>query len=96
MGMLQYHVAFYLPRGSERMVIAEVLDFPGVFSQGFDLPDAREMVASALEDMAESYLEEGRALPAPSASATDPEADFIELVPLSIAANVRRPGVVRR
>jgi len=94
--MLQYHVGFYLPRGSDRMVVAEVLDFPGVLSQGFDLADARDMIASALEDMAESYLEEGRALPSPSANATDPEADFIELVPLSVAANVRRPGTVRR
>jgi hypothetical protein len=34
------------------MVVAEVLDFPGVFSQGFDLPDARSMVASALVDVA--------------------------------------------
>jgi predicted RNase H-like HicB family nuclease len=34
------------------MVVAEVLDFPGVFSQGFDLPDARRMIASALEDIA--------------------------------------------
>ncbi len=50
--MLQYHVAFYLPRSPERMVAAEVLDFPGVLTQGFDLSDARAMIASALEDMA--------------------------------------------
>jgi len=93
--MLQYHVAFYLPRGADRMVIAEVLDFPGVFSQGFDLSDARAMIASALEDMAESYLEEGRPLPAPSATATDPEADSIELIPLSVAAGAMRPSPVR-
>ena len=77
--MLQYHVAFYVPRGEDRMVVAEVLDFPGVISQGFDLAGARTMIASALEEMAESYLEEGRPLPTPSATATDPEADFIEL-----------------
>ncbi|MCX6619399.1 MAG: type II toxin-antitoxin system HicB family antitoxin, partial [Acidobacteria bacterium] len=94
--MLQYHAAFYLPRGTDRMVVAEVLDFPGVFSQGFDLPDARTMVASALEDMAESYLEEGRPLPTPSATATDPEADYIELIPLSVAAGATRPTLVRR
>jgi predicted RNase H-like HicB family nuclease len=94
--MLQYHAAFYLPRGTDRMVVAEVLDFPGVFSQGFDLPDARTMIASALEDMAESYLEEGRPLPTPSATATDPEADYIELIPLSVAAGATRPTLVRR
>ena len=94
--MLQYHVAFYLPRSPERMVVAEVLDFPGAFSQGFDLSDARAMIASALEDIAESYLEEGRPLPTPSADATDPEADFVELIPLSVAAGATRPGPMRR
>ena len=94
--MLQYHVAFYLPRGENRMVIAEVLDFPGVVSQGFDLADARAMIASALEDVAESYLEEGRPLPTPAAAATDPEADSIELIPLSVAVGATRPSQTRR
>jgi len=89
--MLQYHVAFTMPRGEDRMVIAEVLDFPGALSQRFDLADARRMIASALEDMAELYLDEGRPLPTPSATATDPEADFVELIPLSVAAGVMRP-----
>jgi predicted RNase H-like HicB family nuclease len=93
--MLQYHVAFYLPRGEDRMVVADVLDFPGVFTQGFDLADARAMIASALEDMAESYLEEGRPLPTPSASAADPEADYVELIPLSVAAGAARPTLTR-
>lgn len=94
--MLKYHAAFYLPRGDNRMVVAEVLDFPGVVSQGFDLADARAMIASALEDVAESYLEEGRPLPTPSASATDPEADSVELIPLSVAAGATRPSQTRR
>ncbi len=93
--MLQYHVAFYLPRGEERMVVAEVLDFPGVVSQGFDLADAHAMIASALEEMAESCLEEGRPLPTPSATAADPEADSVELIPLSVAAGTMRPGPTR-
>lgn len=84
--MLQYHVAFHLPRGKERMVVAEVLDFPGVVSQGFDLADARAMIASALEEMAESYLEEGSPLPTPSATATEPESDYVALTPRSIVA----------
>jgi len=75
---LQYHVAFYLPRGEDRMFVAEVLDFPGAVSQGFDLADARGMIASALEEMAESYLEEGRPLPTPSPAASDPDADYME------------------
>ena len=59
-GMLRYHVAYFLPRGDDRMVVAEVLDFPGVCSQGFDLADARVMIASALEEMAQLFLEEGK------------------------------------
>jgi predicted RNase H-like HicB family nuclease len=93
--MLQYHVAFHLPRGEDRMVVAEVLDFPGVVSQGFDLADARAMIVSALEEMAESYLEEGRPLPKPSPTATDPEADYVELIPLSVASGASRPSPTR-
>jgi hypothetical protein len=37
--MLRYHVAYYLPRGEDRRVVAEVLDFPAVCSQGFDLAE---------------------------------------------------------
>jgi predicted RNase H-like HicB family nuclease len=82
--MLRYHVAYYLPRGEDRMVVAEVLDFPGVVSQGFDLADARLMIASALEDVAQMHLEEGKALPIPNPDATCADADLIELLPLSV------------
>jgi len=82
--MLRYHVAYYLPRGENRMVVAEVLDFPGVFSQGFDLADARSMVASALIDVAQVHLEQGRPLPISNADASAPEADLIELLPLTV------------
>ena len=68
------------------MVVAEALDFPGAVTQGFDLPDARLMIASALEDLAQLFLEEGRALPIPSQAAQRPDADLIELVPLSVHA----------
>ena len=88
--MLLYHVAYYLPRGQDRMVVAEVLDFPGVLSQGFDLPDARLMISSALEDVAQMHLEEGRPVPMPNPEATAPDADLIELVPLSVEAGASR------
>lgn len=84
--MLRYHVAFYLPRTKGEMVVAEALDFPGAVTQGFDLQDARLMIASALEDLAQSLLEEGRPLPVPSEGAYAPDADLIELVPLSVHA----------
>jgi len=84
--MLRYHVAFYLPQAASEMVVAEALDFPGAVTQGFDLPDARLMIASALEDLAQALLEEGRPLPVPSADAHNANADLIELVPLSVHA----------
>jgi predicted RNase H-like HicB family nuclease len=61
--MLRYHVAFYLPQLPGEMVVAEALDFPGAVTQGFDLPDARLMIASALEDLAQALLEDGKPLP---------------------------------
>ncbi len=88
--MLRYHVAFYLPRVGGDMVVAEALDFPGAVSQGFDLPDARLMISSALEDLAEALLEEGKPLPAPDPTASAADADLIELVPLSIRAGTPR------
>ena len=44
--MLRYHIAFYLPRAEGEFVVAEALDFPGAVTQGFDLSDARLMIAS--------------------------------------------------
>jgi predicted RNase H-like HicB family nuclease len=73
------------------MVVAEVLDFPGVVSQGFDLADARLMIASALEDMAQVYLEEGKPFPVPNPDAVAADADFVELMPLSVEAGAPRP-----
>jgi len=72
------------------MVVAEVLDFPGAASQGFDLADARLMIASALEDMAQAHLEEGKPLPVPNPIAADPAADLVELMPLSVEVGVPR------
>lgn len=73
------------------MVVAEALDFPGVASQGFDLADARLMVASALEEMAQIYLEEGKPLPVPDSEVSAPEADLIELIPLTVEAGLAKP-----
>src|ERR1043166_2452624 len=84
--MLRYHVAFFLPDTPGEMVLAEALDFPGAVTQGFDLADARLMIASALEDLAQALLEEGKALPVPWDDVQSPEADLTELVPLSVHA----------
>jgi predicted RNase H-like HicB family nuclease len=88
--VLRYHVAYYLPKEDDRMVVAEVLDFPGALSQGFDLADARLMIASALEDMAQMHLEEGKPLPVPDPDAVDPAADLVELMPLTVEAGVSK------
>jgi predicted RNase H-like HicB family nuclease len=88
--MLRYHVAFYLPKNGSEMVVAEALDFPGAASQGFDLPDARLMIASALEDLAQLLLEEGKPLPAPNPDASAPDADLIELVPVTVGVGSPR------
>src|SRR6266446_458395 len=87
--MLRYHVAFHLPRTTGEMVVAEALDFPGAVTQGFDLPDARLMIASAMEDLAQILLEEGKPLPIPNPDATA-DADLIELVPLSVHVGAPR------
>ena len=87
--MLRYHVAFHLPRNAGEMVVAEALDFPGAVSQGFDLADARVMIASAMEDLAQSLIEEGKPLPMPQPDVTC-DADLIELLPLSVYAGTPR------
>lgn len=84
--IFRYHVAFSLPSAQGEMVVAEALDFPGAVTQGFDLADARLMIASALEDLAEAMLEEGKPLPVPSEDAHNANADLIELVPLLVYA----------
>ena len=94
--MLRYHVAFHLPRAAGEFVVAEALDFPGAVSQGFDLPDARLMIASAMEDLAEILLEEGRPLPTPNPEASSPDADLTELVALSVRVGTQRTRSVTR
>jgi predicted RNase H-like HicB family nuclease len=70
------------------MVVVEPLNFPGAVTQGFGLPDARLMIASALEDLAQALLEEGKPLPVPSGDARSADADLIEMIPLSVHAGI--------
>lgn len=72
------------------MVVAEALDFPGAMTQGFDLADARVMIGSALEDLAQMSIEEGKPLPLPNPASTATDADLIELIPLSAHADSHR------
>jgi predicted RNase H-like HicB family nuclease len=67
-------------------VHAEVLDFPGAISCAATLDEARQWLASALVDMAETHLLEGEPLPVPNPKAHDPEADIEEPIYLVVSA----------
>ena len=80
--MVEYHAAYY--EGEDGWVIAEVLDYPGVLSQGRTLRSARRMIRDALRLMAESDIEEGRTLPPPNGRAKRKNAMHTEAIPLRI------------
>lgn len=81
--MLTYKAMYkYLDEG----VHAEVLDFPGVITFGKDLEEARQMLASALVDMAETSLMCGEPLPQPDPASSDPDADIEEPIHLLLTA----------
>ncbi len=84
--MLTYKAMYkFLDQG----VHAEVLDFPGTITFGENLDEARRLLASALEDMAETNLLRGEPLPRPDPSRTDPEADLEEPIHLLLIASSR-------
>ena len=68
-------------------VHGEVLDFAGVITCGKTLDEARELLAGALVDMAETNLQLGESLPIPNSSVTDPEADLEEPIHLILNAS---------
>ncbi len=70
-------------------LFAEVLDFPGAFTYGHTLEEARQMLASALVDMAETRIQLGQALPLPDPSRSDPEAELEEPIHLLLSASTR-------
>ena len=84
--MLTYRAMFKFVNGG---VHAEVLDFPGVISVGRDLDDARNMLASALVDMAETNLLADEPLPRPDPTRTDPESDLEEPIHLLLTATTK-------
>jgi hypothetical protein len=48
------------------------------------------MIASALEGLAQLLLEQRKPLPMPNPSVADPDADLVELVPVSVYAGSLR------
>lgn len=81
--MLTYRAMFkFLPDG----VHAEVLDFPGAISCASSLDEARQMLRSALVDLAETTLQRSESLPPPNPLATDPDSDLEEPIYLLLSA----------
>ncbi len=77
--MIVYKAAYTFDESDETgWVIGQVLDFPGAVTQGRGIDDARRMLGSALGDLAETYILDGRVLPQPDSSLTDPDADLEE------------------
>ncbi|MCS6952456.1 MAG: hypothetical protein RMK57_06620 [Bryobacterales bacterium] len=48
------------------------------------------MIASAIEELAQCLLDEGKPLPMPDPDVTAPDADLIELIPVFVAAGTPR------
>ena len=86
--MLTYKAAYTY--AEDGWVCARVVDFPGAISQGRDLNDARDMLSSALAEMAEWCVRDGKPLPLPNPDAEpDAEPDRLENVYLMFAAGPR-------
>ena len=70
-------------------VHGEVLDFPGAITCARDLDEARDLLAGALVDMAETNLMVGEKLPIPNPDIADPESDLEEPIHLILNASSR-------
>lgn len=68
-------------------VHGEVLDFPGAITCGKDLNETRQLLSSALVDMAETNLLLGEPLPIPKPNIFDDEADLEEPIHLILNAS---------
>ena len=82
--MLTYKAAYKFVDGG---VHVQVLDFPSAISCGSDLDEARQMIASALVDLAGLSLDRGESLPVPDPMLTDPDADIEEPLHLHLQAS---------
>lgn len=87
--MLEYHAAYY--RGEDDRYVVELLDFPGVFSQGRSLKSARYMIKDALKLMAISLIEDGKPLPIPNEKAR-PKKNVILIEKVRVDLRIRIPA----
>jgi len=81
--MLTYKSSY---KPSDEIWIGTVLDFPGTIAYGDSLAHARQNLALALRDMAETNLLRGEPLPIPDPTKTDPNADIEEPIHLVLQA----------
>lgn len=81
--MLTYKSSY---KWSDGVVLGEVLDFPGTIAYGNSLDEARRQLALALQDMAETNLLHGEALPIPDDTLSVADADLEEPIHLVLQA----------
>jgi predicted RNase H-like HicB family nuclease len=84
--MLVYKSAY---RWEDGTCLGEVLDFPGTVSFGRSLDEARENLAGALQDMAETNLLRGEPLPVPDPARSNPQAELEEPIYLMLQTGQR-------
>lgn len=77
--MLTYRSSY---KWTEGIALGSVLDFPGTIAYGNSLDEARQNLATALRDMAETNLLKREALPIPDPTASDSDADLEEPIHL--------------
>ena len=82
--MLRYKAGYKFVDGG---VHAQVLDFPAVITCATDLPEARQLLATALLDVTETRLELGQSLPAPNPKVTDPDMDIEEPIYMHLSVS---------
>jgi predicted RNase H-like HicB family nuclease len=71
-------------------------DFPGCITAGSTLEETRHMAAEALEFHIEGMIEEGLAIPAPSAlDAIMADPENADAIPFPVAVPSRKPKAVR-
>ncbi len=85
--MITYKAAYKIDSDG---VDAVVLDFPGVFSCGDDLEDARIMLADALIAVAKTNILLGESLAVPNAEIDDPSFDVVEPIHLFLNSYSQR------
>jgi predicted RNase H-like HicB family nuclease len=84
--MIRYKAGY---KSVEGEVHAQLLDFPAAITCGRDLAEARQLLAVALVDVAETLLELGQPLPVPDPQVSNVEMDIEEPIDLDLRASTK-------